>query len=475
MLGFAAVALITGACYPAHVNFAVPAFLCLLAIVLLSLSGGFLSSALVAVIAVGCLDYFFIPPVLTWRISDATSGVVLLTFLLTSLVITRLASKARAQALVAESKRREVARLYEVASQLLSLEPEAAVGSRALRIFREVFGLNAVCLFEASGRAQLDGESAHGLAEITRDAYVQGKDYRSSDRNLEARCVRVAGKLTGAIGFEGHLDEDATSGSLALLAATALERARSFKHSSKSAAAVQAEMLRSAILDAFAHEFKTPLAVILAAAGGLRETGGLGLNQVDMVDIIENQTSRLSHLTTRLLRMARLDRDEVRPKLEATNIPELVSRVVDQYRNQTTDRTIEVKLTQDADAMSDPELLNLALVQLLDNAVKYSRPGSTVLVEVESDARYADVLVTNEGYPILPAEQDQIFERFYRGLETEHLAPGTGLGLYFARKILRAHGGSLELDPRPESAEMTTFRLRLPIYEPVIQHERKAS
>jgi two-component system OmpR family sensor kinase len=98
-----------------------------------------------------------------------------------------------------------------------------------------------------------------------------------------------------------------------------------------------------------------------------------------------------------------------------------------------------------------------------------------VTIEVESDTGFADVRVTNEGYPILPEEQDQIFERFYRGMESEHLAPGTGLGLYFARKILRAHGGSLELDAGRESAGMTTFRLRLPIFESVAQHERKAS
>jgi two-component system sensor histidine kinase KdpD len=474
--GFAAVGLITAVCYPARFNFAVPAFLCLLAIVLLSLSGGFAGSVAISIFAVGCLDYFFIPPVLTWRISDPTSGVVLLTFCATSLVITRLSSKARNEARIAESKRRDVGLLYEVASRLLSLEPDLGAAPQSLRIFREVFGLNAVCLFDATAaRVQVDGESAHGLAQLTRDSYIRGKDLRDSERKVHVRCVRIAGKLAGAIGFEGALDDDATAGSLSVLAATALERVRSFRSSSKAAAAAQAEMLRSAVLDAFAHEFKTPLAVILAAAGGLRETGGLALSQLEMVDIIENQTSRLSHLTTRLLRMARLDRDEVKPKMVATPIESLVTRLVEQYRNQTGDRPITVKLTQDARVMSDSELLNLALVQLLDNAVKYSPPGSPVTVEVDSSSGFAEVLVSNEGYSILPEEEDQIFERFYRGLESEHIAPGTGLGLYFARKIVRAHGGTLELDRDSRARAMTSFRIRLPLLEAIPQHELQAS
>lgn len=461
-LGAVGVALVTSLSYPAHLNLAIPAFLCLLVVVLLSLSGGFIAAAIVSVAAVACLDYFFIPPVLAWRIRDPINIVVLLTFWLTGLVITRLASKARKEALAAESKRRDMAALYDVASRLLSLEPELGINARALGIFREVFHLDAVCLFDAgSAESQLDGRSAWGLAERTRKCFLEARDYRDDAKKLHIRCVRVANKLVGAMGFEGHLDDESPAGSLSLLAATALERTQSFERASKATAAVQAEMLRSAILDALAHEFKTPLAVILAVAGGLRETRGLDENQLEMAEIIETETSRLSHLMTRLLRMARLDRDEVSPKMEPTTLDGLVTRVLDQY--SAGDRTVAVKLAEDVEVVSDPELLTLALVQLLDNAVKYSRPGTIVAIELDQNGDSADICVTNEGYAILPEEEDRIFERFYRGLEVGHLAPGSGLGLYFARKIVRAQGGTLDLAPNDGSRDSTTFRIRLPI------------
>ena len=476
VLGSLGVALITGVCYPAHLNVGIPGFLYLLVVVLLSLTGGFASSAVVSVIAIACLNYFFVPPVLSFEIMEPVDGAAMLTFLVTSLVITRLASKVRDQYRATEAKRKDIALLYEVAARLLSLEPEVAAGAKYLRIFREVFALRAACLFDGStAQARTDGESGRGLAERTRDAFIRGKDYRDGEHQLYIQCLHAAGKLTGAVGFEGHFDDESAVGPLSMLAVTALERTRSFRSASKAAAAVQTEVLRSAILDAFAHEFKTPLAVILTAAGGLRETGGLRSEQLEMTDIIETQTTRLSRLTTRLLRMARLDREEVKPRLEVINLYTLVTRLVDQYQNQEEDRVVSVKSSlTPVEVLADPELLNLALIQLLDNAVKYSQPGSAIAIDLDSEDGFADVRVKNEGRSIRPEEQERIFDRFYRGSDTEHRAPGTGLGLYVARKIVRAHGGTLELD-RELSGGGTSFRLKLPVLDRGRQHERKAS
>jgi len=480
-LGSLGVALITGVCFPAHLSYGIPGFLYLLLVVLLSLTGGFASSALVSLIAIVCLNYFFIPPVLSFEIVEPVGGAALLTFLVTSLVITRLVSRVRDQSGATESKRRDVALLYEAAARLLSLDPEAAAGAKSLRVFREVFGLRAACLFDGgAGRLQVDGESENGLAERTRDAFIRGQDYQDANRELSIQCLHAAGKLTGAVGFEGHLDDRATAGPLSMLAATALERARSFRSASKAAAAVEAEVLRSAILDAFAHEFKTPLAVILTAAGGIRETGSLAAEQLEMTEIIETQTTRLSRLATRLLRMARLDREEVKPRLESIDLHELVARLVHQYESQAEGHIVSVKSSLMAVAvLADSELLGLALVQLLDNAFKYSQPGTAIGIDLQSRNGFAYVRVRNQGRSVRREEQERIFERFFRGSETEHRAPGTGLGLYVARKIVRAHGGSLELDPDDASGDAsgdaTTFCVKLPIREDERQHERKAS
>src|SRR5580704_12710194 len=138
-LGSLGVAIVTAACFFARLDFQVSGFLYLIVVVLVSLSGGYVSAAIVSVVAASCLEFFFIPPVLTWRINSPQDLWALVSYLVTSLVITRLASSARNQTRIAETKRKDVARLYETASRLLSLEPEVAAGDEALRIFREKF------------------------------------------------------------------------------------------------------------------------------------------------------------------------------------------------------------------------------------------------------------------------------------------------------------------------------------------------
>jgi two-component system sensor histidine kinase KdpD len=475
-LGSLGVATVTAACFFSHLDFQVSGFLYLIVVVLVSLSGGYASAAIVSIVAASCLEYFLIPPVLTWRINSPQDLLALISYLVTSLVITRLASSARNQTLLAETKRKDMARLYETASRLLSLEPEFAASTHALRIFREGFGLDAVCLFDSTTASeQVDGDPEYGLIQETRNVFAGGRDYRNPGGRVNIHCLYVDGKPAGAVGFEGRFEDEDAVGPLFALAATTFERALSFRSASAATTAAQAEMLRSAILDAFAHEFKTPQAVIMAAAGSLRETGGLRTEQAEMADVIEGEVSRMSRLTTRLLRMARIDRDEVKPNMEVICLDSLLSNFVQQYRGVAGDRRISMKLHRDSpEVLLDQELMNLAFVQLLDNACKYSTPGTGVTVEIDCDGRFADTFVTNDGGFIREDEQERVFERFYRGAETEYASSGAGLGLFVARKIIRAHEGSLELYRNQTKSGTTTFRMRLPVFQGDLQiHEPK--
>jgi two-component system sensor histidine kinase KdpD len=473
--GMLVVALITWLCFGID-RLLIPGLLYLIVVVLESLWGGFLCAAVVSVFAPALLEYFFIPPVLQWQIDDPDDFLAFVVYLATGLIITRLASAAKSEAQAAERGRRDASMLYDAASRLLTLSPDKAAGPEALRVFCEVFGLRAACLVEeASGRLQLEGGSLHDLGTLTRSACTEGRDYTDPERQLFIRCLRAEGRVTGAAGFEGRIEYDSVAPALAALGATSLERLRSFRSASKAAADAQAEMLRSAILDAFAHEFKTPLAIILAAAGTLRETGGEDSDRhAEMTDMIEDQTMRLNQLTTRLLRIARLDREDVSPTMEPVSLTVLLGDLVAKHRAQFG-RGIELRLPEaDCRMLADSELLNLALTQLLDNACKYSAPSSPVSVEVQISGGCAEIRVSNTGTSITPEEQERIFERFYRGVETEAITPGAGLGLYVARKIVRAHGGSLDL-LRDESlhepgAATTTFRITLPLASP--EHER---
>jgi two-component system sensor histidine kinase KdpD len=217
------------------------------------------------------------------------------------------------------------------------------------------------------------------------------------------------------------------------------------------------------VLDALAHEFKTPLATIITAASGLREAGPLRSEQKELAEIVESEASRLGQLTSRLLRLARLDRDEVKPRMELTDLAGVVTSLVDQYALRWPDRRLRLMKDDRVDVFADQELLRLGLGQLLDNACKYSGPGSEIHVSIEPVNESIAVRVWNNGAPIPSGEQTRIFERFYRGVDARRQAPGTGLGLYVARKIALAHGGSLDLEKPEGGAEGTAFRFAMPI------------
>jgi two-component system sensor histidine kinase KdpD len=310
---------------------------------------------------------------------------------------------------------------------------------------------------------EIAGDPSQSLVAMTRQAYELGQGHDDPPSGTWVHDLQVAGSRIGSLGFQGLSDTETLAAPLSLLAGATLERAQSFHAASAAAATSQVETLRSAIVDAFAHQFKTPLAAILAAAGGIREARKLTRPQLEMVDMIEGETLRLSRLATRLLFTARLDKDDVQPTLAPTKLTDLLFRLVDQWPSEAH----RVSIESDGAAIqvaSDPELLSLALTQLLDNAFKYSR-SNNVLIAVESKNDMAYVRVRNYGSFVQPGERERIFERFYRGSAATSGTTGAGLGLYVARKIVHAHSGTLELERSTAQNAETTFCLTLPILE----------
>jgi len=459
------VGLVTFLCFGLGLNLTITGFVYLVLVVLQSLIGDFISSAVVSVIAVGCLDFFFIPPLFSFQVTHPIDIGALTTFLITALVITRLTTQVREHASTSERQRNEMKRLYELAQRLLALNPEKAMLAKSVECFRAVFDLRAVCLYDGiDAELHSAGESTSDLANKTRAACIARQNSDDNISGVFIRCLHAAGKIRGAVGFDGLQDAELTVGPLTALAAAMLERARAFQEASHAVAATEAEVFRGAILDALAHEFKTPLATIVTAAGGLHETGSLGPEQLELAEMVETEASRLGVLTSRLLRIAQLDRDEVKPQLELTDIAGLVTHLVDQYSQRWTDRQFSVRRAATSlEVLADIELIQLAIRQLLDNACKYSHPNSAITVSIESQNRFVIVRVWNSGSSIASADRARVFERFYRGAETRRLAPGSGLGLYVARKIVTAHGGILDLEKETSASEGTAFRLTVPL------------
>jgi two-component system sensor histidine kinase KdpD len=472
-LGALATGLLTLICYHARIDFAssIPFFL--LVIVGISLTGDFKAAITVSVFAAGCLDFFFTEPLFSLYMRNPLEVFALISFAVTALVITRLVSRVRAEELVSRAQREQMERLYLLSQQLVALPPDKVMTEPFLEPFRRLFGVTAICVYERdSAEARTVGQPVERLQTRTREAFIGDCDVTDLRRRIAVRRLRTgAGPVAGAIGFEGVRAPAETIGSLAGIAAALIERAKAFQHASAAAIATQAEVYRSAMLDALAHEFQTPLAVILAAAGGLREAGPLLPGQRELAETVENESARLGSLTSRLLRTARLDREELNPRMEWTDLGSLASQVVAQYGGRSPDRTIDLRCDpEEIEARVDPEMLRIGLSQLVENACKYSIAGSTVSVVLAQESDGITLRVSNDGSSISTGERYKIFDRFYRGSDVKRATPGSGLGLYVARKIASAHGGSLELEPAERAAGRVTFCLTLPTTKEAFQH-----
>jgi two-component system sensor histidine kinase KdpD len=502
-------AVLATVCYRLQLNLATVSLVFLLGVVLQSTGATFISSIVASVIAAGFLDYFFIDPVLTWRIASPFDMVVLVAFITTSLVITRFASRARDEARNAERRRRSLEQIYLCSERLLWLNPNSNVIDDALRTYVEIFDLRAACFFEAhrppiaapdergtprieprlasplcasSSKAHASEMHTHGEASClsvrTRDACISGVDSDDPISGISVRCIRARGKVTAAIGFEPLWDAELTAGSLATMMAATLERARAFTSASVAVAETKTEVFRTAVLDALAHEFKTPLAVIMMAAGSLRETATRDEDR-QLAEEIESEATRLSELTSRLLRKAELEGEQVQARMERMDLLPFVSSLVDRYAHRNVDRnfSFEQNCPGHVYVAADEELLPLALGQLLDNAVKYSSPHADILVSLTVEPYSVAVRVWNSGSSVPPGEREHIFKRFHRGTNVQHMAPGSGLGLYIARKIVRAHRGTLAIDEDDVSALTNSshagvaLRLTLPLLKSESEYE----
>lgn len=249
---------------------------------------------------------------------------------------------------------------------------------------------------------------------------------------------------------------------VATLLATHLERVRALKAEVAAASQAVSEQLRTAVLDGLAHAVKTPLTTILVSSSGLKEIGDLTPLQTELAGVIQNQASYLATLTDQLLRTSKLEAREVRVQKTKVNIPALLESALEELRTEYDISRIKTKFSETiVECSVDAELIRMAIVQLLENALKYS-PGSTrVALKVNVTANDLEISVHNQGSYIPPSERELVFERYYRSPSVEHGAPGTGIGLSVSKRAIEAHSGRIWIESNKE--EGTTFRISVPL------------
>src|SRR6185295_16195446 len=241
------------------------------------------------------------------------------------------------------------------------------------------------------------------------------------------------------------------------------EKARTQELASHAEAARQSEQFKSTLLDAVAHEFKTPLTSIKAATSAILTSQSLTADQRDeLLTIIDQETERLSRLITEAIHLARADSGKLHLSRNLFFVEELVRETLKQSSLNTNGKRIETNYAMSMPAVNvDAELFIVALKQLVDNAAKYSPESSPIRITVEASADSAWIRVHNQGAGLSERERDMEFERFYRSPSTSEKVAGTGIGLSIAQDIVKAHGGYLDVESGPGMG--TEFSIRLPL------------
>ena len=445
-----------------HVNFSTIGFVDLLVVVLVAMLSGFWEATVTSLVALTCLNYFFVPPVYTLNVADPQNWVALIAFESTALLVSRLSIQMEKQARTAILGRRGMEKLYELSRRTLLIDPQQSPGAQIVAQIRDVVQVEAVALYDAA-RAHLDAGGSAGpeLETLVRDTYLRDCDHDDSAARTWRRVLRPGTHATGAIVLHGADLNPLMADAIASLTAIALERARSFEKQSHAEAARQSEQLRTAVLDALAHAFKTPLTAIRTASSGLLEAGGLDPAQEDLVTLIDEESDKLTNLSTRLLQTAKLDASDTKLHKETVAIPQLIEQILSAHSAQLGGHPAEVVDRQSGcTTYADRELLGTAIMQFIDNAAKYSTPGSPIAIAV--DDRDGEILISvhNEGSEVRQEDRERIFERFYRSAGSHHRAHGTGLGLSIAKEAAEAHQGRAWVHSEKEKG--TTFFLSLP-------------
>lgn len=392
----------------------------------------------VSVASMLAFNWFFLPPVYTFTLADSSNWFALAVYLMTAIVVSELAARSRRRANEAEQRERETALLAEIATALLQGEQ---VGTELDRI-------------EESAAAVLDANRARIELGAQRDPPV-------GEAPLE---LRAGGIRVGTLYVDEQSEPELAVRrrflpALASLLAVAVERDRLSREALEAEALRRSDALKTAILRTVSHDLRSPLTAIRVAAEGLGSSE-LTLDPADraeLLDAIRGESARLDRLVGNLLDLSRLQAGAAEPTRELWTPEQLVAQAIDELGPEA-DR-VQVELPADLPPVSvDAIQAQRIIVNLLDNALKFSEAEERVLVRGTHTRRDVLLRVIDRGPGIPPDELERVFEPFHRvsGVRDRR---GAGLGLAIARGFAEANGGRVWAESRPEQGAVFVVAL----------------
>jgi len=435
----------------------------LLAILAVSAVWGMTVSVLMSLAAILSFNFFFLPPVGTFTVADPQNWVALLAFLVTSTVGSRLSSRIRQEADIANRRRREIEHLYTFSQKLLGEGNVIQLMNAIPNHIVDSFETGAASLFLADKQKYY--RSGYGTLQLEEEqlrlAYEREEPYVDTARGFCYGPVRLGMKSIGSFGISGAPLTRQTLEAVGTLLGIAIERTRAVEQLSRTEADRQSERLKSALLDSITHNFRTPLTSIKASVTALLSTRPpQGRQQQELLEIMNEECDRLNKLVEDASEMSRLEAGEIELEFHAVPVQELIDTALTNCKTSLVARNVSIQIPAGIPLVrADLTRAKEVLVHLLENANLYSERDQPIVVSAENNGNFVLFSVADHGPGIETMEQGLIFDKFYRGKDQRSVIQGTGMGLPISKAIVEAHGGTIGVTSQLNHGSVFTFTL----------------
>ncbi len=438
-------------------------------------------AVLAAVLSVAAFDFFFVPPQLTFAISDIQYLITFGVLLLVGLVVSHLTGRVREEARASAEREQRTAALYSMTRELAASRDLGDIVSAAGRHLRETFDSSIAIFLPApgAGLSLAPGDAAAASPEPSDLGVVQwafdnarpaglGTTTLPSAKVLALPLAGSEGKV-GVLVARRHAEGPFPPSQAHLLetfahqVALAIERGRLIEDRQRATLEAQTERLRSALLSSVSHDLRTPLAVITGTLSALKE-GHLPPEEPAARELVASayqEANRLNELIGNLLFATRLEAGGIDLRREWLSVEELVGSALSHATDRLAGRPLQVSIPRDLPLLrADGALMEQLLINLLENAGKHTPAGTEVEVSAWKTDRAVVIQVADRGPGLHLGEEKLVFDRFYRG-QTPGGPAGLGLGLSICRGIAKAHGGRIWAENRAGGG--VAFRVSLPL------------
>ncbi|HEX6384181.1 MAG TPA: sensor histidine kinase KdpD [Anaerolineae bacterium] len=456
----------------------------LLAVIVAAIRLGRSPAILASVLSVVAFDVFFVPPYYTFVVADAEYLLTFAALLGVSLIVSTLTAQAREQARAAQRREAHTAVLYELSRDLAAAGELDHVAQIVVRHVEQILGGYAVVLVYNGEQLELRGASTGHMPSSDEYAVATWAFQHSQPAGRYTSTLagadgyylplKTAQEVVGVLGVTLAGDPNPITPeqqrllqSFASQAALAIERSQLAEQAKQAELLHETEKLQTALLNSISHDLRTPLASITGALTSLRDDIGLldERSRRDLVNTAYEEADRLNRLVGNLLDMTRLEAGAMKVSAEPGDVQDAIGVALSQLSNRLLDRPVLIDVPRDLPLVPmDFVLVVQVLVNLLDNADKYSPTGAPIEIKARTTKRELVVEVADYGPGIPEAETGRIFEKFHR-VQRPGTVSGTGLGLSISKGIIEAHGGRISARNRAEGGALFTVTLPLQAIE----------